>query len=219
MVEMIKTIIYSLLFFIFMSCKNDKTSIFSYENILVYSYVDKDSITQIVCYDTNKKVRDTFGLGYKGSDPEIMLKDLNKDGKNDVLIIFDYSNSVPMFRYQAYFTEKNQKLSKPKINYRNKSIDFFIANTDELINYNLKIINDSTFMFQSGYNIFQIYELKNNTFRPILRFIRENEKDVMTEWNTENNIWNDLTTEKENDVKANYLKLFEKSFEESFVGE
>ena len=93
------------------------------------------------------------------------------------------------------------------------------ANEPIDLDYNLKIINDSTFMFQSGYNIFQIYELKNNTFRPILRFIRENEKDVMTEWNTENNIWNDLTTEKENDVKANYLKLFEKSFEESFVGE
>ncbi|MDD3005441.1 hypothetical protein [Flavobacterium sp.] len=214
-----KRILYIILLLTFTSCKNDKNIIFSYENIFVYSYLDKDSITQIVCYDTNKKVRDTFGVGYKGSVSEIILKDLNKDKKNDVLVVFDYSDVVPMFRYQAYFTEKNQKLSKPKINFRNKSIDFFTANTDELINHNLKIINDSTFMFQSGYNTVQIYELKNNTFIPIFQFIRENETDIIKEWKTKNNTWNDLTTKKDNEVKNNYLKLFEKSIEKSFVGQ
>src|SRR5690606_31652295 len=186
-----KNKLYPFLLLLFISCSKNTTDLFSYENIHMYSFVNQDSIMQIVFHDDYAKTRDTFSIGYKGTVPSVLMKDLNKDGKNDVVVVFDYSDPVSLCRYQVYFSDRSKKLAPPKIFYRGDSINFFNYHVDDLINYNLKIVNDTLFMFQHGYSVFQFFTLKENSLEPTVSLKREEEEFSLAVWNRKKSQWSE----------------------------
>lgn len=193
---------------LFISCSKNTNEFFSYENIHMYSFVDQDSIMQVVFHDDYAKTRDTFSTGYKGAIPNVLMKDFNKDGKNDVMVIFEYSDSQPLCRYQVYFSNQNMKLSPPKIWYRGESINFFNYRGDDLINYNLKIIKDTMFMFQHSYSVFQFFTLRENSFEPMVSLERKEEKFSIAAWNLEESQWSEKDSfPKKDEISLKYINM------------
>lgn len=127
-VIMQKIIFLFILYFFIISCrktskKNSFTTIndtlLSYKNITIYTFTDSDSLPNIVCYDDITGNTDSEILKYNSENPAIILKDLNKDKENDILVIFDFTDNISLLRYWGYFSNENHTLEKPKLTFRN----------------------------------------------------------------------------------------------------
>lgn len=186
-----------------------------HHNLIIYSYSDDDELLYVVCCDDNREFCDTVSLGYNGNLPDILLKDLNNDDINDVLVIFDFSNTITLIRYWGYFSDKDAKMVKPKINYQNQIVDFFTSN--DIANYNLRILPENTLMFQYWYLEMSFYGVQQNEIVPLAK-VKRTDGDFEGEavWDSERNKWGEYALVKDS---SRWLKLTKQHWEKSFVGE
>lgn len=192
-----KLAIFLFLAFAFFSCAGDSTlketflprydTLLKHENIIIYRFTDQDSITNIVGTDDEGSFRDTARLNYGINSPDILLRDINHDGINDVIVIFDFSDPVTLIRYWGYFSSQNPKLAKPKIVYKGNEVDFF--NNNDILNTNMRVLSNDTFMFQHSYSEVCFYRIKQLEMLPLVKIQRDSNFRNYFIWETSKNDW------------------------------
>lgn len=198
-------ILFSILF-VFWSCKGGHSQftnqnqsqriILKYNNIELYKYTDRDSVINFVGMDIHGKFNDTVSLRYY--EPEILLKDFNQDGINDVLVIFNFSDNHILYKYWMYLSDKGS-LTKPQVNHHGKKQSFF--NSKDLINYNM-ILADSLIGFCHYYNTFTLYKINCTDIIPIVQISRDSSYfNTITHWNQDNYDWGENKPISQNDKK------------------
>lgn len=207
---------------VFWSCKGEQgqftnqnqsqKNIFKHNNIELYKYTDRDSVINFVGMDIHGKFRDTVSLRYY--EPEILLKDFNQDGANDILIIFNFSDNHLLYKYWMYLSDKGS-LTKPQVKYHEKKYSFF--NSKELINYNMVIV-DTLIGFCHYYNTFSLYKINGTDMNPLVQISRDSSDfNTIAYWNQDSSDWGENRTISEADKK--WLTVTEQHWNVFPVGE
>lgn len=189
-------------------------TLLKHENIIIYAFKDRDSITNIVGSCNGSSFRDTARLKYGINSPDILLRDINNDGVNDVIVTFDFSDAVTLIRYWVYVSTENRQLAKPEINYKGYVADFFTAN--DFLNINMRILNKDTFMFQHSYSEAYFYQLRHLEMLPLVNIQRDSNFRDYFVWDTSKNDWGNST---QTDTKNYWIELAIKNWNKPFIGE